>query len=101
MTEQEIRHRAAEESGGDHLWPLGFLGPALLLLRLLGEHSWAYWTAAVVGALGVIGAVFAIAAAGRDLVRRRRPWKAAFALFMLAGGGDPCGPVRRRARYGR
>ncbi|MFF8847186.1 hypothetical protein ACF08N_31475 [Streptomyces sp. NPDC015127] len=86
MTEQEIRHRAAEESGGDHLWPLVLLGPALFLLRVFGEHGWVYWTAAVVGALGLIGAVFAIAGAGRDLVRRRRPWKAAFAVFLLAGG---------------
>ncbi|GGW64222.1 hypothetical protein [Streptomyces xantholiticus] len=86
MTEQQIRAEAAKEPGADHTWPLGFLVPALLLLRFLGEHAWAYWTAAVVGGPGVICAVFAIAGAARDVVRGRRPWKAAFALFVLAGG---------------
>ncbi|ATW49942.1 hypothetical protein [Streptomyces peucetius] len=86
MTEQEIRAEAAKEPGGDHTWPLVLLVPALLLLRFLGEHAWAYWTAAAVGGSGVICAVFAIAGAVRDLVRGRRPGKAAFALLVLAGG---------------
>ncbi|MEW2631145.1 hypothetical protein AB0903_05675 [Streptomyces sp. NPDC048389] len=94
MTEQEIRAEGtkepggepAKEPGGDHTWPLGLLVPALLLLRFLGEHAWAYWTAAVVGGLGVVCAVVPVAGAARDLVRRRRPWKAAFALVVLACG---------------
>ncbi|MGW7360190.1 hypothetical protein ACWGI0_27040 [Streptomyces sp. NPDC054802] len=86
MTEQEIRAEVVKESGGDHTWPLGLLVPALLLLRFLGEQAWAYWTAAVVGGVGVACAAVAVAGAARDLVRRRRPWKAAFALLVLACG---------------
>ncbi|UYQ63742.1 hypothetical protein [Streptomyces peucetius] len=86
MTDQEIRAEAAKEPGDDHTWPLVLLLPALLLLRFLGEHAWAYWTAAVAGGLGMMCAAVAVAGAARDLVRGRRPWKAAFALVVLACG---------------
>ncbi|MFD5430091.1 hypothetical protein [Streptomyces sp. NPDC127084] len=64
-------------------WPTVLLLPALLLLRYLGEHSWAYWTAAVIGLLGTIGAAVEITAGVRHIVRRRRPLVALWVLFCL------------------
>ncbi|MFE3326011.1 hypothetical protein [Streptomyces sp. NPDC059176] len=64
-------------------WPAVLILPALLLLRFLGEQSWAYWAAAAIGTLGLIGAAVEITGAVRHLVnRRRRPWVAVWVLFV-------------------
>ncbi|MFD7442576.1 hypothetical protein [Streptomyces sp. NPDC059909] len=64
-------------------WPAVLLLPALLLLRFLGEHAWAYWIAAVIGVLGLIGAAVEITGAVGHLLNRRRPWVAAWVLLVL------------------
>ncbi|MFH8886950.1 hypothetical protein [Streptomyces sp. NPDC017949] len=61
------------------------LFPALLLLRFLGEHAWAYWTAAVIGALGVVASGFGIASAVGSLRRGRRRWAALAVILLLLG----------------
>ncbi|MEE1736832.1 hypothetical protein [Streptomyces sp. BE147] len=45
--------------------------PALLLLRFLGQHAWAYWSAAAIGGIGAVLAVFDIVSQVRLLLRRR------------------------------
>ncbi|WP_328727588.1 hypothetical protein [Streptomyces sp. NBC_00259] len=65
-------------------WPaVLLLLPALLLLRYAGEHSWAYWTGAVIGLFGLTGAAFEITAAVKHLAKRRKPWVAVWALLVL------------------
>ncbi|MEU2156733.1 hypothetical protein ABZ532_17250 [Streptomyces sp. NPDC019396] len=64
-------------------WPTVLLLPAMLLLRYLGEHSWAYWTGAVLGLLGTIGAAVEITGAVGHLAHRRRPLVAFWVLFCL------------------
>ncbi|MFE7774368.1 hypothetical protein ACFU5O_10775 [Streptomyces sp. NPDC057445] len=64
-------------------WPAVLLLPALLLLRFLGEHAWAYWTAVVIGVLGVIAAAVEISGAVGHLLKGRRPWVAVWVLFVL------------------
>lgn len=64
-------------------WPTVLLLPALLLLRYAGEHSWAYWTGAVIGLFGLTGAAFEIKAAVEHLVKRRKPWVAVWVLLVL------------------
>lgn len=64
-------------------WPAVLILPALLLLRFLGDHAWAYWTAAAIGALGLVGAAVEITGAVRHLVNRRRPWVAVWVLFVM------------------
>ncbi|WP_405593957.1 hypothetical protein OG741_00505 [Streptomyces sp. NBC_01410] len=70
--------------GSADTWPAVLVLPAVLLLRYLGEHAWAYWTAAVIGVLGLIGAAVEITGAVGHLVNGRRPWIAAWVLFVLA-----------------
>ncbi|QIP85222.1 hypothetical protein GLX30_15625 [Streptomyces sp. Tu 2975] len=66
-------------------WPLVLLLPSMLLLRFLGEHSWAYWTAAVLGVPGLVAAAVALTGCLRNLVRGHRPWNAAGAGLLLIG----------------
>ncbi|WP_406263005.1 hypothetical protein OHT93_00215 [Streptomyces sp. NBC_00191] len=70
--------------GSADTWPSVLLLPAVLLLRYLGEHAWAYWTAVVIGVLALIGAAVEITGAVGHLVNGRRPWVAAWVLFVLA-----------------
>lgn len=59
--------------------------PANLLLRFLGEHAWAYWTAAVIGVLGIVASAVGIAAAVRSLRRGRRMLVAPAVIALLLG----------------
>lgn len=54
--------------GSADTWPSVLLLPAVLLLRYLGEHAWAYWTAVVIGVLALIGAAVEITGAVGHLV---------------------------------
>ncbi|MEV4679270.1 hypothetical protein [Streptomyces kurssanovii] len=74
-----------ERAGSDGTWPLVLLLPAMLLLRFLGEHAWAYWTAAAVGGLGLVAAAVALTGCLRDLVRGHRRWRATGAGLLLLG----------------
>ncbi|MFD3698558.1 hypothetical protein ACFWUZ_20805 [Streptomyces sp. NPDC058646] len=76
--EQEVSH-------ADSLPALVLLLPASLLVRYLGEHVWAYWTAVALGVLGVTAAGFGIAAAVGSLRRGRRRLLAAYTLVLLLG----------------
>ncbi|MGW2562795.1 hypothetical protein ACWCXB_26815 [Streptomyces sp. NPDC001514] len=80
---QAAQHRSPSTAD---TWPAVLLLPALLLLRFLGEHAWAYWTAAVIGVLGLIGAAVEITGAVGHLRHGRRPWAAAWVLFALVSG---------------
>lgn len=76
---------SVEPSLSTNTWPVVFLGPALMLLRFFGEHAWAYWTAAVVGSLGVLAAAVEIVVTVRALVRGRQPLVAIWVIGLLAG----------------
>lgn len=76
---------SVEPSLSTNTWPVVFLGPALMLLRFFGVHAWAYWTAAVVGSLGVLAAAVEIVATVRALVRGRQPLVAVWVIGLLAG----------------
>ncbi|WP_412077240.1 hypothetical protein ACLF6K_20700 [Streptomyces xanthophaeus] len=74
---------AAEVSYADSLPALVLLVPATLLVRHLGEHGWAYWTAAVLGVLGVLASGVGIAAAVGSLRRGRRRLLAVYTIVAL------------------
>ncbi|MFF3016298.1 hypothetical protein [Streptomyces sp. NPDC057939] len=59
--------------------------PALLLLRFLGEHSWAYWTAALIGVVGTVMCGLGIASAVGSLRRGRRRLLAVAVIALLVG----------------
>ncbi|MFF4320455.1 hypothetical protein [Streptomyces sp. NPDC001568] len=61
-----------EVSYGDTAPGTVLMFPALLLLRFLGEHTWAYWTAALIGVLGMAVYGLGIASAVGSLRRGRR-----------------------------
>ncbi|MBT2368797.1 hypothetical protein J7E88_26545 [Streptomyces sp. ISL-10] len=65
---------------------LVLIGPALLLLRFLGESTWGYWTAAVIGVTGTVIAVFEFVAAIRSLLRRRRMLASVWVVLLVATG---------------
>lgn len=79
------RAAPAEPSLSANTWPIMFLGPSLMLLRFFGEHAWAYWTAAVVGAFGVPAAAVEAVATARALVRGRQPLVAVWVIGLLVG----------------
>ncbi|MFI6106703.1 hypothetical protein [Streptomyces sp. NPDC051310] len=79
------RTKPAEPSLSSNTWPVVFLGPALMLLRFIGEHAWAYWTAAVIGSLGVLGAAVEVVATVKALARGRQPLVAIWVIALLAG----------------
>ncbi|WP_168724477.1 hypothetical protein [Streptomyces sp. A1547] len=74
-----------EPSLSTNTWPVVFLGPALMLLRFFGEHAWVYWTAAVIGSLGVLAAAVEIVATVRALVRGRQLLVAIWVIGLLGG----------------
>ncbi|MBT2505900.1 hypothetical protein J7I98_08300 [Streptomyces sp. ISL-98] len=82
---KDERAMSVEPSLSNNTWPVVFLGPALMLLRFFGEHAWAYWTAAVIGSLGVLAAAVEIVATVRALVRGRQPLVAIWVIVLLAG----------------
>jgi hypothetical protein len=84
-TPQQTTASAPEGAGSAGTWPLGLLLPPMLLLRFLGEHSWAYWTAAVIGVIGLAAAAVALTGCVRNLVRGHRRWHAAGAGLLLIG----------------
>ncbi|MEU9234115.1 hypothetical protein [Streptomyces subrutilus] len=79
--------RPDEVGAADSLPALVLLVPASLLLRFLGEHAWAYWTAAVIGVLGLLAAGFGIAAAVGSLRRGRRKLLAGYTVALLLAAG--------------
>ncbi|MFE3557004.1 hypothetical protein ACFXKW_19350 [Streptomyces sp. NPDC059193] len=81
--EPEVAGRPDEFGLADNLAALVLLAPALALLRFLGEHGWAYWTAVVLGGLGVLAAALGIAAAVRSLRRGRRRLLAVYTIVLL------------------
>ncbi|MFE4632733.1 hypothetical protein ACFRJ1_05040 [Streptomyces sp. NPDC056773] len=82
-----VETQSADEgaSAVDKLPALLLLVPAMVLLRFLGEHGWAYWTAAVLGCLGVPVAVFAVVASVRSLVQGRRRLASGYSIALLLG----------------
>ncbi|TQK42339.1 hypothetical protein FBY35_3726 [Streptomyces sp. SLBN-118] len=64
-------------------WPILPLALALLVLRVFGDHSWAYWAAAVVGGLGMIGTAIEIPRAVKRLLARRRSLAASWTIVLL------------------
>ncbi|MFD5715724.1 hypothetical protein ACFWHW_36050 [Streptomyces pharetrae] len=83
---KDARAASAGPSLSNNTWPLLFIGLGLMLLRFLGEHTWAYWTAAVIGALGVLAAAVEIVATVRALIAGRQPLVAIWVISLLAGG---------------
>ncbi len=67
----------------DSVPALLLLVPASVLLRYLGEHGWAYWTAAVLGVLGLPAVGLGIAAAVGSLRRGRRRLFAGYTIALL------------------
>ncbi|CAM5725398.1 hypothetical protein SGLAM104S_05596 [Streptomyces glaucescens] len=72
------------------------IGLGLMLLRFLGEHTWAYWTAAVIGALGVLAAAVEIVATVRALIAGRQPLVAIWVISLLAWRFGTAAPTARR-----
>ncbi|MFJ7157359.1 hypothetical protein ACIQUQ_20715 [Streptomyces sp. NPDC101118] len=75
-----------EPSLSGNTWPVLFLAPALALLRFFGEQAWAYWSAAVLAAVGVPAAAVGVAVTVRALSRGRQPLVALWVIGLLAGG---------------
>ncbi|BCK67628.1 hypothetical protein CP981_30620 [Streptomyces platensis] len=74
-------------------WPVVPLAVALLLLHTLGDRTWAYVTAAVVGGIGLLASVIALVECV-GAVRRGVAWTSAawvMAVLMVAG----CAVVHR------
>jgi hypothetical protein len=82
---EDGRVAPGEASLSNNTWPVILLGLALMLLRLFSEHAWAYWTAAVVGSLGVLAAAVETVATVRALARGRQPLVAIWVISLLAG----------------
>ncbi|NUK01908.1 hypothetical protein HRW14_09285 [Streptomyces lunaelactis] len=81
----EVERAGKETVVADSLPALVLLVPATMLLRYLGEHGWAYWTAAVLGGLGMLAAMFAIVASVRNLIRGRRRLVSGYISALLLG----------------
>ncbi|MFF9868040.1 MULTISPECIES: hypothetical protein [unclassified Streptomyces] len=79
------RAEPAEPSLSSNTWPVVFLGPALMLLRFFEGHAWAYWTAAVVGSVGMVGAAVEVVATVKALAKGRQPLVAIWVIALLAG----------------
>ncbi|MFI8343936.1 hypothetical protein ACIF8W_28245 [Streptomyces sp. NPDC085639] len=67
-------------------WPVVFLGPALLLLRVFDNNVWAYRIAAVVGIVGFLAAAVEIIRAVRALATRRKPMASLSVIAILLVG---------------
>ncbi|MFJ9551741.1 hypothetical protein [Streptomyces erythrochromogenes] len=67
-------------------WPLVFLGPALLLLRVFDNSLWAYRIAAVVGTVGLLAATVEIIRSVRVLACRRKSVAALSVIAILLIG---------------
>ncbi|WP_326770962.1 hypothetical protein OG978_45835 (plasmid) [Streptomyces sp. NBC_01591] len=83
----EQRQEQTKESVVSSIRSLLLIVPALLLLRFLGEHAWAYWSAAAIGGLGAVLAAFDIVNQVRLLLLRRRGVTASVwvVLVLIAG----------------
>ncbi|MFD3937183.1 hypothetical protein ACFWSF_15820 [Streptomyces sp. NPDC058611] len=87
VTEGDAAERAAPGRDAvrftDSTPALLLLVPATLLLRHLGEHAWAYWTAVVLGVAGLAVAGIGITIAAGSLRRGPRRLVAGYTLAML------------------
>ncbi|WP_127153627.1 hypothetical protein [Streptomyces lydicus] len=64
-------------------WPVVPLAVALLLLHTLGDQTWAYVTAAVVGGIGLLASVIALVECV-GAVKKGLAWtNAAWVIFVL------------------
>ncbi len=90
MPDQEVDQSAEqarpEERKTASTAPLVLVVPALLLLRFLGDHTWAYWVAAVIGGVGAVLAVMEITTAARCLWARHRMPASVWAGSVLIAG---------------
>lgn len=78
----------APSSVSGDAWALFPLALAALLLRTLGEHTWAYVVAAVLGGVGLLGALIGLGVCVGALRRgpARARGKAAWVAFLLLAG---------------
>lgn len=77
----------APASVGGDAWPVIPLGLAALLLRTLGDHTWAYVVGAVIGGFGLLTALIGLAECVRAVRRGLAPGKAAWVAVLLLAGG--------------
>jgi hypothetical protein len=68
-------------------WPVLPLGLAALLLRTLGDHTWAYAVGAMIGAFGLVAAVVGLGVCVGALRRGADVGKAVWAGVLLLVGG--------------
>ncbi|ELS56031.1 hypothetical protein STVIR_3007 [Streptomyces viridochromogenes Tue57] len=68
-------------------WPVIPLGLAALLLRTLGEHTWAYVAGAVIGGIGLLAALIGLVECVRAVRRGLAAGKAAWVVALLLVGG--------------
>ncbi|MFF5448113.1 hypothetical protein [Streptomyces sp. NPDC012888] len=82
--------RDRKESVSGNSWPIVPLGIAVLLLNLVPDATWAYATAAVLGGLGGLAALYGIAESVRAARRDRtvRGSATGVVLLLLIGLGN-------------
>ncbi|MFG2553406.1 hypothetical protein [Streptomyces sp. NPDC048581] len=68
-------------------WPVIPLGLAALLLRTLGDHTWAYVVGAVIGGIGLLAALIGVVECVRAVRRGLAPGRAAWVVVLLLVGG--------------
>ncbi|MFF6983450.1 hypothetical protein ACFZAV_38535 [Streptomyces sp. NPDC008343] len=68
-------------------WPVIPLGLAALLLRTLGDHTWAYVVGAVIGGIGLLAALIGLIECVRAVRRGLALGKAAWVVVLLLVGG--------------
>ena len=79
-------NEAPSSVSGD-AWPVLPLGLAAALLRTLGDHTGAYVLGAVIGGIGLLAAVIAVAECVRAVRRGASVGKAVWVVFLLLAGG--------------
>ncbi|WP_217210000.1 hypothetical protein [Streptomyces sp. AC550_RSS872] len=68
-------------------WPVIPLGLAALLLRTLGDHTWAYVVGAVIGGIGLLAALVGLTECVRAVRRGLALGKAVWVVILLLCGG--------------
>jgi hypothetical protein len=63
------------------------LGLAVLLLRTLGDHTWAYAVGAVIGGIGLLAALIGLIECVRAVRRGLAPGKVVWVVVLLLIGG--------------
>ncbi|KAB2973996.1 hypothetical protein F8R89_19625 [Streptomyces sp. SS1-1] len=78
-------NEAPSSVSGD-AWPVLPLGLAAGLLRTLGNHTWAYVLGAVIGGIGLLAAVIAVAECVRAVRRGTPVGRVVWVLLLLLAG---------------